>query len=170
MAALISCVAWNALTWFLGLPGSPSHGLVGGLIGATLLGAGLSAVRMQGLFKVLVALFVTPLISFGLRVSCLPARLSNDPPCLTAHQRFLQTQSTLHRRIPGAQPRLDDAQKAMGIIVLSLAVGSNSFAAFNVPLWVVVVSAAGMALGTLLAGSALDPHAGPQILQHPTGT
>ena len=41
MASLISCVAWNFLTWFLGLPSSPSHGLVGGLIGATILGVGL---------------------------------------------------------------------------------------------------------------------------------
>ncbi len=65
MASLISCVAWNFLTWFLGLPSSPSHGLVGGLIGATLLGVGLSALRIQGLTKVLIALFFTPLISFG---------------------------------------------------------------------------------------------------------
>ena len=65
MASLISCVAWNFLTWFLGLPSSPSHGLVGGLIGATLLGVGLSALRMQGLIKILIALFITPLISFG---------------------------------------------------------------------------------------------------------
>src|SRR5258707_6430260 len=57
IAALISCVAWNILTWLLGLPSSPSHGLVGGLIGATLLGAGFSALQLPGLIKVMIALF-----------------------------------------------------------------------------------------------------------------
>ncbi len=49
MASLISCVAWNFLTWFLGLPSSPSHGLVGGLVGATILGVGLERAANAGI-------------------------------------------------------------------------------------------------------------------------
>ena len=155
MASLISCVAWNALIWFLGLPGSPSHGLVGGLLGATLLGAGLSAVRMQGLFKVLIALFVTPLISFGFGYLACLLVLQMTSHASPRINDFFKRSQLLTAVFLALSQGSNDAQKAMGIIVLSLAVGRSFFAPFNVPLWVMVISAAGMALGTLLAGARL---------------
>ncbi len=154
MASLISCVAWNFLTWFLGLPSSPSHGLVGGLVGATVLGVGLSALRMQGLTKVLVALFVTPLISFGfgyITTKLIFFLIRNATPHIND---FFKESQLITAVLLSLSQGSNDAQKTMGIIVLSLIIDKNMFA-FSVPLWVIAVSAAGMALGTVLSGARL---------------
>jgi inorganic phosphate transporter, PiT family len=154
MASLISCVAWNFLTWFLGLPSSPSHGLVGGLIGATILGVGLSALRMQGLIKILIALFVTPLISFGfgfITTKLIFFLVRNATPRIND---FFKESQLITAVLLALSQGSNDAQKTMGIIVLSLIIDKNMFA-FSVPLWVMAVSAAGMALGTVLAGARL---------------
>ncbi|MGA7194288.1 MAG: inorganic phosphate transporter [Anaerolineales bacterium] len=154
MASLISCVAWNFLTWFLGLPSSPSHGLVGGLIGATLLGVGLSALRMQGLTKVLIALFFTPLISFGFgyfTTKLIFYLVRNTSPRIND---FFKESQLVTAVLLALSQGSNDAQKTMGIIVLSLIIDKNMFA-FSVPLWVIAVSAAGMALGTVLSGARL---------------
>jgi len=142
MASLISCVAWNFLTWFLGLPSSPSHGLVGGLIGATVLGVGLSALRMQGLTKVLIALFVTPLISFGfgyITTKLIFFLIRNSTPRVND---FFKESQLITAVLLALSQGSNDAQKTMGIIVLSLIIDKNMFA-FSVPLWVITVSAAG---------------------------
>ena len=154
MASLISCVAWNFLTWFLGLPSSPSHGLVGGLIGATILGVGLSALRMQGLIKILIALFVTPLISFGfgyITTKLIFFLVRNATPRIND---FFKESQLITAVLLALSQGSNDAQKTMGIIVLSLIIDKNMFA-FSVPLWVMAVSAAGMALGTVLSGARL---------------
>lgn len=154
MASLISCVAWNFLTWFLGLPSSPSHGLVGGLVGATILGVGLSALRMQGLIKILIALFVTPAISFGfgyITTKLIFFLVRNATPRIND---FFKESQLITAVLLALSQGSNDAQKTMGIIVLSLIIDKNMFA-FSVPLWVIAVSAAGMALGTVLAGARL---------------
>ena len=154
MAALISCVAWNFLTWFLGLPSSPSHGLVGGLIGATLLGAGAGALRIQGLIKVLIALFGTPLISFafGFLVTKLIFYLTRSAS--PRINNFFKRSQIVSAVLLALSQGSNDAQKAMGIIVLSLIIGKE-MTAFSVPLWVMAISAAGMTLGTVLSGAPL---------------
>ena len=154
IASLISCVAWNFLTWFLGLPSSPSHGLVGGLVGATVLGVGLSALRMQGLTKVLIALFITPLISFGfgyITTKLIFFLVRNATPRVND---FFKESQLITAVLLALSQGSNDAQKTMGIIVLSLIIDKNMFA-FSVPLWVMAVSAAGMALGTVLSGARL---------------
>src|SRR5512136_2204878 len=57
LAALISAIVWNLLTWYLGFPSSSSHALVGGFMGAVIIGAGWQAIKMPGLEKILIALF-----------------------------------------------------------------------------------------------------------------
>ncbi|PIV26993.1 MAG: anion permease, partial [Anaerolineae bacterium CG03_land_8_20_14_0_80_58_20] len=64
LAALTSAIAWNLLTWYLGFPSSSSHALIGGLIGAVVMGAGWGAIRLAGLEKILVALFASPIVGF----------------------------------------------------------------------------------------------------------
>jgi PiT family inorganic phosphate transporter len=64
IAALASAILWNLLTWYLGFPSSSSHALVGGFIGAVVVGAGWQAVQMRGLEKILLALFTSPLIGY----------------------------------------------------------------------------------------------------------
>jgi PiT family inorganic phosphate transporter len=64
LAALISAILWNLLTWYLGFPSSSSHALVGGIVGAVLIGAGVKAILIPGLLKILIALFVSPILGF----------------------------------------------------------------------------------------------------------
>ncbi len=154
MASLISCVAWNFLTWFLGLPGSPSHGLVGGLIGAALLGVGLGALRMQGLIKILIALFITPLISFGFGYIATKLIFFLARDATPRINDFFKRSQLFTAVFLALSQGSNDAQKTMGIIVLSLIIDKKMFA-FSVPLWVMAVSAAGMSLGTVLSGARL---------------
>src|SRR5512138_2720571 len=64
LAALISAILWNLLTWFLGFPSSSSHALIGGIIGAVTIGAGWQEIKPEGLLKVFIPLFTSPLIGF----------------------------------------------------------------------------------------------------------
>src|SRR5215210_9199263 len=64
-AALVGAIAWNLLTWYYGLPSSSSHALIGGLFGATLISAGPSAFKVDGVLqKVLFPMIASPLIGF----------------------------------------------------------------------------------------------------------
>ena len=63
-SALIGAIIWNLVTWYFGIPGSSSHALIGGLMGAVIMGAGLGAIKFAGLNKVLLALFTMPLVGF----------------------------------------------------------------------------------------------------------
>jgi inorganic phosphate transporter, PiT family len=150
-AALIGAIAWNLVTWYFGLPGSSSHALIGGMVGAVIIGASLGAIKFPGLAKVLIALVTSPLIGFVIG--------------------FLVTR-LIYFLVRGASPRINtlfkngqlitalamafshgtnDAQKTMGIITLSLVIG-GVLPSFQVPTWVVAVSAAAIAIGTSLGG------------------
>src|SRR5215467_7901322 len=63
-ACLVGAILWNMLTWFFGLPGSSSHALIGGMVGAVMMEAGFKAIKFSGLYKVLIALIASPLIGF----------------------------------------------------------------------------------------------------------
>src|SRR5512134_3216745 len=63
-AALLGAIVWNLITWYFGIPGSSSHALIGGMVGAVIIGASFSAIKLGGLYKVLIALFTSPLIGF----------------------------------------------------------------------------------------------------------
>lgn len=154
MAALISCVAWNLLTWLLGIPSSPSHGLIGGLIGATLLGASAGALRIAGLVKVLIALFGTPFVSFGFGfvfTRLIFYLVQNESPRVN---EFFKESQLVSAVVLALSQGSNDAQKAMGVIVLGLII-AHVLPGFSVPLWVIALSAAGMLLGTVLAGARL---------------
>src|SRR5512138_1851289 len=64
LAALVSAILWNLLTWFLGFPSSSSHALIGGIIGAVTMGAGWQEIKLDGLLKVFIPLFTSPLLGF----------------------------------------------------------------------------------------------------------
>jgi PiT family inorganic phosphate transporter len=64
IACLIGTIIWNLITWFLGIPSSSSHALIGGLMSAVFISAGPDGIKLQGLYKVLIALFVSPVVGF----------------------------------------------------------------------------------------------------------
>ncbi len=151
IAALVSAIGWNLLTWWLGFPSSSSHALIGGLSGAVIAGAGWHAIQIAGLGKVLIVLFTSPLIGFtiGYLISQLVFRLSwkATPKINTLFKRFQIVTSISLALSHGA----NDAQKSMGIITLAL-VTTGYLNSFNVPLWVILACSSMIALGTSLGG------------------
>ena len=151
MAALLGTIAWSLLTWFLGVPSSSSQSLIGGLLGAILVSAGMGAVRLGGLIKAMLALFVAPLIGFGIgfvltRLIFFLARGASP-----RINDFFKRSQLITAMVLALSHGANDAQKAMGIIVLSLVIG-GFLPDFRVPIWVIAISAAGIALGTVLSG------------------
>jgi PiT family inorganic phosphate transporter len=150
-SALIGAIVWNLITWYFGIPGSSSHALIGGMIGAVIAGAGIAAIKWGGLYKILIALFAAPLIGFlaGFVVTRLIYFLVRGA---TPHVNDLFKRGQwLTALVMAFGQGTNDAQKTMGIIVLSLVI-SGVLPAFQVPLWVVAVSAGAIALGTSLGG------------------
>lgn len=151
IAALISAIAWNVFTWLFGIPSSSSHALIGGIIGAVATGAGFQAIILSGVVKVLIFLFLSPIIGFvaGILIANLVFLLSwKSSPKINGVFKKLQIATSLGLALSHGT---NDAQKTMGIITLGLVI-SGMISSFNVPLWVVVVCAAAIALGTSVGG------------------
>jgi PiT family inorganic phosphate transporter len=151
LAALISAIFWNLLTWYLGFPSSSSHALVGGFIGAVIIGAGWRAIQLPGIGKILIALFTSPIIGFifGFFILRLVLLLSwkSTPKVNGLFKRSQIITSVALALSHGA----NDAQKTMGIITLALVAGGY-LQIFAVPLWVILLSGGMIALGTSVGG------------------
>ena len=151
VACLIGAIVWNLLTWFFGIPSSSSHALIGGIVGAVLAGAGFGAIKLQGLGKVVIALFTSPLIGFaaGFLITRLVYFLArNATPDVNWFFKNGQFVTALGMAFSHGT---NDAQKTMGIITLSLVISGN-IPGFQVPFWVIIISASAIALGTALGG------------------
>lgn len=151
IAALVSAVAWNLLTWWLGIPSSSSHALIGGLTGAVVCAAGWEAIKLSGIEKVLIVLFTSPIIGFtmGWIVTKLVFLLASaaTPSVNIVFKRF-QILTAISLALSHGT---NDAQKTMGIITLAL-VTTGVLDKFVVPIWVIVACAAMIATGTSLGG------------------
>ena len=151
IAALFSAILWNILTWYLGIPSSSSHALIGGFIGAVVMGAGWQAILLPGLEKILIALFASPIIGFvfGFVILRLILLLSwNATPKINTFFKRGQLVTALALALSHGT---NDAQKTMGIITLALVIGGY-LTTFEVPLWVIVICAGMIGLGTAVGG------------------
>jgi PiT family inorganic phosphate transporter len=154
VAALVSAIFWNILTWALGFPSSSSHAIVGGFIGAVVIAAGWRALIMEGISKILIALFISPLIGFviGLLVLNLVLLFSkNATPRVNEFFKRAQIATSL---ILALSHGTNDAQKTMGIVTLAL-VTAGVLKTFVVPTWVIILCASMIALGTAVGGKKL---------------
>jgi len=151
LAALSSAIIWNILTWRLGIPSSSSHALIGGFVGAAIAGFGLSAIRLEGMLKVVTGLFISPFL--GLFLGWLVMRIvwslgkSMTP---RANVFFLRSQYLSTMGL-GLSHGANDAQKTMGILTLGL-VAFGVLPEFAVPTWVILASASAISLGTFFGG------------------
>ncbi len=151
LACLCGSIVWNLITWFFGIPSSSSHALIGGLIGAAIVSVGWQTIKLEGLEKVLIALFTSPVIGFviGFIVLRVIYFLSqNATPNINNFFRRGQFFTAIGLAFSHGT---NDAQKTMGIITLSLII-SGAQKEFTVPFWVILVSAGTMALGTSVGG------------------
>jgi PiT family inorganic phosphate transporter len=151
IAALSAAIAWNLLTWYFGLPSSTSHALIGGLVGAVATSEGLSAINPDGLAKVLIALFISPLL--GLLLGFLVLKViyflaRGASPGVNTLFRRSQLGTSLALALSHGT---NDAQKTMGIIAMAM-VTTGYVTEFQVPWWVVALSASAIALGTATGG------------------
>lgn len=168
LGALIGAIAWNLMTWWKGIPSSSSHALVGALGGAVVAHAGVHAFKWTALVeKVLVPLVVSPLlgflVAFWLMIGLVWGARRMKPTVVHTASRRMQLVSAGAMAFSHGS---NDAQKSMGIITLALlsfvtsSGGSHGGApawAFpakgaEVPLWVIIVCAAAIGLGTMGGG------------------
>ena len=160
-SGVVGAIAWNLLTWRLSIPSSSSHALVGGLVGAVLVSAGaeevvwglreLSEGKLTGVMKIVLTLFLSPLVGFVVgfvihRVMRFLLRAAQP----SINQWLRRAQWITAAGLAFAHGT-NDAQKGMGIITLVLLLG-GALDNFHVPLWVIIVSAASITLGTVSGG------------------
>lgn len=151
IAAILAAVIWNIGTWFIGIPSSSSHALVGGLLGAAILSQGFGVVELEGLAKILLALFLSPLLGllFGyLFMNMVLFIFKNATPKVNFLFKRFQIFTALGLALSHGS---NDAQKTMGIITLGL-ISAGVQDTFFVPFWVIAISAGAIALGTATGG------------------
>jgi PiT family inorganic phosphate transporter len=167
-AGLIGAIAWNLATWWLGLPSSSSHALIGGVVGAAFVAEGPSAIFGDGLIeKVLVPGIVAPILAFTAAAAAILViyRMVGNvrPGPVNRGYRLGQiVTGSLFSLAHGT----NDAQKTMGIITLALiAHGDLPADSFDVPFWVIASSAAAIALGTYTGGWRIIRTMGSRIIK-----
>lgn len=154
MCVLISSIIWNLITWYFGIPSSSSHALIGSLVGAGIAYTyTISIVNWHNLFySVVLWLFLSPVIGFivGFIIMKILNFILKSFNRRKVDKVFLKLQA-----VSGALMALNhggnDAQKSMGLITMAL-VSEGFIDEFKVPIWVIVMCASAMALGTSLGG------------------
>jgi PiT family inorganic phosphate transporter len=164
-AGLVGAIAWNLATWWLGLPSSSSHALIGGMVGATLASGG--GVIWSGLVeKVAVPALVAPVLAMvaaGLAILVAYRIVGQQAPgVVTRGFRLGQLASSA---LFSLSHGTNDAQKTMGIIFLALVANGELPADADIPTWVIISSATAIALGTYFGGWRIVRTMGSRIIK-----
>ncbi len=167
-AALVGAIVWNLITWYYGLPSSSSHALIGGLVGAVLASRGAAFVSASGLFtKLIFPAIIAPCLAFavaGLAIVLIYLAFARRRPGPVSHGFRLA--QLLSGGALALSHGTNDAQKTMGVIALALvASGHISPHHFHVPVWVIVVSASAIGLGTFSGGWRIIKTMGTRIIK-----
>jgi inorganic phosphate transporter, PiT family len=157
-ASLIGAISWNLITWYFGLPTSSSHALIGGLIGAGISAAGIAAIKWTAVELIITFMIISPLIGLvcGFLFMVVVLNLTKNVHKSTADNYFRRLQ-LFSAAAYSFSHGTNDAQKTMGIILpLLYSIGYYSAGVdpnnLPVPLWVILVAHAAIALGTLSGG------------------
>ncbi|NOU97513.1 inorganic phosphate transporter [Paenibacillus sp. LMG 31456] len=155
IAALLSAIIWNLVTWYFGIPSSSSHTLIGSLAGSVIAGAGTAALNWGGFKEIIIILVLSPIVAFGTGfiIMWIIRQLiivggNHSRSKLNRTFRFFQIISA---GLLSLSHGMNDAQKAMGIMVFAL-VTLNYQTTMDVPLWVKAGAAIAMGLGTSIGG------------------
>ena len=165
VAALVGAIFWNLLTWWYGIPSSSSHALIGGIIGAVLISVGSEALQVGGISKIFISLVASPILALVLGYIVMKILLilfgRFSPIILNDRFRNMQLVSAALMSFSHGS---NDAQKAMGIITLTL-VASGHLQTLDVPIWVKIACATAMALGTAAGGWKIIATVGSKIFK-----
>lgn len=152
-SALVAAIAWNLSTWWLGLPSSSSHTLVGGLVGSAIASSGVNSVVYGGVIKIVIFIVLAPLlgmiISFIISIGVIWVSRSFSPYQVDKYFRRLQLLSASAFSLGHGG---NDAQKSMGIIWVALIVTGYATKDDKIALWIVLSCQSAIALGTLFGG------------------
>jgi PiT family inorganic phosphate transporter len=151
--ALIGACSWDLLTWYLGLPTSSSHALIGGLIGAALVKAGTAPLLWPGILKTVSFIFISPVV--GLILGSFFGRIiytlfRNSTPSKV--DQFFRKGQLISAALYSMGHGGNDAQKTMGIIASLLFSAGLLGKSFFIPFWVVIACYLAIALGTTFGG------------------
>ena len=152
LSGLIGAISWNLITWWLGLPSSSTHALIGGLTGAGI--AAQVTVHWDAILdKVVIPMVLSPVVGFSLAFALMVGVLwlvRNSAPARTMRRfRLAQTASAAAMALGHG---LQDAQKTMGVIMLALVAGGFYSEGDAIPLWVKLSAATAISLGTYSGG------------------
>ncbi len=166
-SALIGAITWNLVTGWLGLPSSSSHGLIGGLLGATTVAVGTDAFKVDGIVnKVTVPLVTSPIAGFIGALVLMVAltwifRNAARKPLATRFRRVQVFSAGYMAFAHGS----NDAQKTMGIITLALISAGVLPKGSHVPAWVIIIAASAISLGTAIGGWRIMNTMGQRVVE-----
>jgi inorganic phosphate transporter, PiT family len=154
---LLGAIVWNVLTWYLALPSSSSHALVGGLAGAAVAHSGFAALKIEGLMKVVPYIVIAPIVGLilgRLLMMLMYVLFKNSSPRRVDH--IFRRGQLVSASVFSFSHGMNDAQKTMGIIMALLLsvklIPQSSSGRMIVPLWVILSCHSAIALGTYLGG------------------
>src|SRR5690606_10351878 len=136
LAALLSAIAWNLITWYYGIPSSSSHALIGSIAGAAISAAGIGILNYSGFIKILEALILSPFIALAvgfLMMSLFKVIFKNTN--LYKTNKGFRIFQIFTAALQSFTHGTNDAQKAMGIITMALIAGGFTTST-DIPLWV----------------------------------
>ena len=162
IAILISAIVWNLITWYRGLPSSSSHALVGGMVGAVLVAYGPDKIIWKGLLYVISVLFLSPMLGLIFGTLFLKITLYLSRNATPKAKYFFNRMQILSSISLSLSHGANDAQKPMGIIMMSLVILGIS-PTFHIPFWVIISCAAAIALGTASGGWRIIKTVGSKI-------
>ena len=170
LCALITAVIWNLLTWWFGLPSSSSHALIGGLLGSAYIHAGVNTINFSMLAqKVIIPMFASPVVGFtiGFIVMCSFLGLFYKMKPDVINRRFKRVQ-IVASGLMALSHGLNDAQKTMGVITMALITAGVVVmpeGEFNIPIYVKIICAITMSMGTMSGGWKIIKTMGSKIIK-----
>ncbi|MGE5282151.1 MAG: anion permease [Chloroflexota bacterium] len=166
-AGLIGAIAWNLITWSVGLPSSSSHALIGGVVGSAVAAVGFDAVIAEGLVgKVLIPAVVAPILALvvaGIAIGVVYRIVGRQRPGVVS--RGFRFGQLISGGLLALAHGTNDAQKTMGVITLALIANGTLGAGADPPTWVIVASASAIALGTYGGGWRIIRTTGTRIIK-----
>ncbi|WP_391118018.1 inorganic phosphate transporter [Psychrobacillus sp. L3] len=165
LAALLSAIIWNLVTWYFGIPSSSSHALIGSIAGAAISAAGLTILNYAGFIKILEALLISPFLALavGFLMMSLFKVLFKNTSLYGTNKGFRIFQigtAALQSFTHGT----NDAQKAMGIITMAL-ISAELQTSDDIQMWVRIAAATAMGIGTSIGGYKIIKTVGGKIMK-----
>lgn len=165
LAALLSAITWNLVTWYLGIPSSSSHAIIGSITGAAIASAGLAIIKYKGFSVILLGLILSPVLAFvlGIIMYGIIKLIFKNSNLGKTNRRFRMVQ-VLTAAVQSYSHGTNDAQKSMGIITLALIAGGFHDST-DIPFWVQLSCAIAMGLGTSVGGWRIIKTVGGKIMK-----